>query len=326
MEHETLTDMWSLGDTVGNLTTLAATQKRMQAQLADITEALDVFNMGVRRDKNEGVTVILGSAADASIAVAHIFRFLEDLYKAYTVHNTATIAGFSNGRWLQEQFNDMWADVQSAAATQIRSKKRRKSLSITEPINIRAQSKVRANIQATDLQRVIGRKFVSISRKRKAAVENAFIDVNLPIGNVRLFLVLHQQNGKMLGARLLYIPARHMQSNLKGVIAGCMRDQRSQMLARSLSTFQVHPEGSDALEHIRQGNLKAILDLLTTRRIYPNDRDEDGDSLLMVSEHLIFSSHFALIQEDRAFGTSIRNLQNITSRRREPHGLRQVRS
>lgn len=276
------------------MATLAATQQRMQGQLSDIVEALNAFNMGIERGKNAGITVILGSAADASIAVSHIFRFLKDLYKAYSAPDTATAAGFSNARWLQEQFDDIWADVQSASAAQIRSKRRRKPLSRTSAVNFRAESLATANVPTIDMQQDIGRKFMSISRKRKAAVRNNSIDVSLPIGSVRLFFVIHRQSGKMLSARLLFVPARHMQSNLQGFFAACLRGRQSQTLARSLSTFQVLPEGSEALEHIRRGDLQAVCHLLTTRRVHPNDRDEDGDSLLMVSDRLFFSTHLVL--------------------------------
>lgn len=181
----------------------------MQGQLSEIAEALEAFNMGIERGKNEGITVILGSAVDASIAVSHIFRFLKDLYKAYSVTNTTT-AGFSNARWLEKQFNDIWADIQSVSAAHIRSNKRRKPLSGARAAKYRAESRVTADIPTIDLQQDIGRKFTSISRKRKTAVKNNSIEVSLPIGSVRLFCVIHRQSGQILGARLLFFPARHV--------------------------------------------------------------------------------------------------------------------
>ncbi|KAF2686143.1 HET-domain-containing protein [Lentithecium fluviatile CBS 122367] len=269
-----------------NLTALAATQQRMQKQVSDMTEALDALRMGIERGSNACATVIFGSTVDASLSASEIFRFLEDLGKAYSASNTAKTARFSNAQWLQDQFNDIWADTQSAAAAQIRKRRRRKGSSRTGPEVLGAQSQASTNRPATGLQLEIDRKITSISRKRKAAVESSVIDVNLPVGNVRMIFTGHQQSGKMLGARLLYVPARHMQSNLKGIFATCLRDLRTPRLVRSLSTFQVVREGSEALEHIRQGNLQAIRHLLTSRQINPNDRDEDGDSLLLVSVNL----------------------------------------
>jgi ankyrin repeat protein len=37
------------------------------------------------------------------------------------------------------------------------------------------------------------------------------------------------------------------------------------------------------VQSIQSGNLEAVHQLLSMRRFLPNDRDEDGDSLLMVS-------------------------------------------
>lgn len=280
----------------------------MQGQLSEIAEALNALRIGVERGRNACVTMILGSVADASISVSHIFRFLEDLYRAYSVSDATNKARLSNARWLQDQFNDIWADVQSATATQIRNKKRRRVSSRAGTVNLEAESQVRTTVPTSGLQQDISGKFMSISRKRKAAVGNSTIDVSLPIGSIRMFFIVHRQSGKMLGVRLIYVPARHMQSSLKGVFAACLRGQGAQTLVRSLSTFQVVPEGSEALEYIRRGNLQAIRDLLATHEIHPNDRDEDGDSLLLVSEQFIIPAYLALTQEECASRMSIRNL------------------
>jgi len=207
---------------------------------------------------------------------------MSELYRAYSVHHTTEVSQSHNAQWLQDQFERIWADVQEKSATELRNSKRRKLLSQ------KRKSNPSLSAEATDFpgithQRNVGKKFTSIIRKRKLPMESSSFEVSLAIGQVKLHIVSGQHSEKLLGLRLVYAPARNLQLNVKGIVMACMKDQRPQQIARCLSTFQVHSEDSQVVQSIQSGNLEAIHQLLSMRRFLPNDRDEDGDSLLMVS-------------------------------------------
>ena len=241
--------------------------------------------VGSATDDSEDVTVIVGSATDASLTLASISQFMSELYKAYSVHHTTEVYRSYNGQWLQDQFKRIWADVQEKSTTELRNSKRRKLWSRKRKSDpgLSAEATNVPGITRQELQRSAGEKLTSIVRKRKLAMESSSFEVSLPIGQVKLHIVSGQHSQKLLGLRLVYAPARNLQLNIKGIVMACMEDQHPLPLARCLSTFQAHSEDSEVVQSIQSGNLEAVRQLLSMRKFLPNDRDEDGDSLLMVS-------------------------------------------
>ena len=75
--------------------------------------------------------------------------------------------------------------------------------------------------------------------------------------------------------------------------AGCifqvceLRGPRYQLL-KTLSTCGVHSQDSPVFGHLRNGDTVAIKRMLSLRTISPNDRDEDGNTLLWVGLILSF--------------------------------------
>ncbi|KAK3374720.1 ankyrin repeat-containing domain protein [Podospora didyma] len=70
-------------------------------------------------------------------------------------------------------------------------------------------------------------------------------------------------------------------------------------LWRTLITFGVHPASSQVFQHIRNKDLAAIKRMLSLRLISPNDRDEDGNSLLWhcLSDHTNYDMCELLLRE-----------------------------
>lgn len=52
---------------------------------------------------------------------------------------------------------------------------------------------------------------------------------------------------------------------------------------RSITGFQIHPRDSPIFDLIRNGDLQGVQDALLRKMVYPNDCDEDGNTLLSVS-------------------------------------------
>jgi hypothetical protein len=244
----------------------------MQNQVAEMFNILRARGLTIGGEDGEDNMVIVGSATDASLAFSEIARCMNDLYQAYSADKRADRSHVSSAQWLQQQLESVWAVVQAKSAAQIRNNRRRTTSSRQRaPVSM-------LNIEARD----IGQQLTSIVRKRKSATESCSAEITVPGGQVQLHVVSGSQSGKLLGLRLVFVPARGLRLNVKGLIMMCMRQQRPQPIARCLSTFQVHSKDSEAVELITTGNLNAVRQLLTSRQILPTDRDEDGDSLLMV--------------------------------------------
>lgn len=70
---------------------------------------------------------------------------------------------------------------------------------------------------------------------------------------------------------------------LQGVIVQFSEISGAQsQLWRTLTTFGIHQRDSQVFGHIRRGDVEAVQRLLALRLIVPNDRDEEGNSLLWV--------------------------------------------
>lgn len=75
--------------------------------------------------------------------------------------------------------------------------------------------------------------------------------------------------------------------------AGCifqvceLRGPRCQLF-KTLSTYSIHPRKSLVFEHLKKGNTEAVRKMLSHRAISPNDRDEDGNTLLWVRFYTLF--------------------------------------
>ncbi|KAF2726495.1 hypothetical protein EJ04DRAFT_530226 [Polyplosphaeria fusca] len=127
------------------------------------------------------------------------------------------------------------------------------------------------------------RKITKISRERKFAVQQRLLEMKSSTGRVQMRFTSSKQSGELLNTRVLYSPAAHVQPSIRGLALSCAQGLLPNRIERSLSTFQVHSRASGLVTSIEIGDLEGVKGYFSTRKAHPNDRDEDGDSLLMVS-------------------------------------------
>jgi len=108
--------------------------------------------------------------------------------------------------------------------------------------------------------------------------------------NGKLFILLRKESTKtgtvslrstVTGGRLVLLPSGH--SFLSGVLVQfdlCLNGKAK--FHHTLSTFGIHPKDSEIFSLIKFGDLDGVTRLLATRRVFPNDRDVEGNSLLWV--------------------------------------------
>jgi hypothetical protein len=128
------------------------------------------------------------------------------------------------------------------------------------------------------------------TKKRKSPyTEEIKYSFRLPIGQVLIHLSIgpfksgYRGTGpQSLGARLYFFP--YPQLMIQGVIASY-----GYGLPRMVSSFGVHSNDSPIVQALESRNLFEVQRLFSAQLARPNDRDEDGESLLWVC-----ISHFTL--------------------------------
>ncbi|KAM7202937.1 hypothetical protein V8F20_004184 [Naviculisporaceae sp. PSN 640] len=76
-------------------------------------------------------------------------------------------------------------------------------------------------------------------------------------------------------------PAAHIQQKSLGTVVQFFEASGAQpQVWRSLATFGIHPKSSPVFGYIRAGDISEVQRLFSLRVVAPNDRDEDGNTLL----------------------------------------------
>ena len=110
-------------------------------------------------------------------------------------------------------------------------------------------------------------------------IETISAQVEISKGRIAITLILTRNSRT---GRLFFLPERG--STLSGLVIHCRRDLTiAPHLPRTLSTFKCHPGNAPVFSALRNGDLAAMQEILSSRLVLPNDRDEDGKSLLHVS-------------------------------------------
>ena len=126
--------------------------------------------------------------------------------------------------------------------------------------------------------------------KTDALINSISADVQNDRHHVHFTLFDYQPRTKGGRVQSLTQCRLHVQSGTGAEPAGsvlqilevCVKEENPRIW-RSLSSFGVHPRDSPVFEHIRGGKVPALQRMLSLRLVSPNDRDEDGNSLLWVS-------------------------------------------
>lgn len=256
-----------------NMGVIVTSQDRMQMQLRDITAALKELQIGIIQGQHATTTLIFGSATDAAIALSHVFLCIRQIYSICSAAiGVSESLRKNNANWLQLQFNEILADVHSASASELRHSKREKVRQSGQMLPARVAQK-----QFLQARR-------QICRKRKASSCHEHMEVSLAYGNAILFFSKDDYEGRINAVRIVFKPSIRPLGGLKGFSAVSIRNAATgRLIGRSISAYGVQPNDSPIFSFIDSGNITGVRQLLSTRQVNPDDRDEDGNSLLLVS-------------------------------------------
>jgi hypothetical protein len=164
-------------------------------------------------------------------------------------------------QWLQVQFQGILADAWSAGSLELQ----------TEPEEQTFHELNRCKSTRCSLRN-------EPSAALDASVpgpESSQNSPTCPLSGIIAMIEFRCFNGK------LFIPSVH--SFLSGVLVrfdSCLYGEAK--FHHTLSTFGIHPKDSEIFSLIRLGDMDGVNRLLAARRVFPNDRDVNGNSLLWV--------------------------------------------
>ncbi|KAK2809071.1 hypothetical protein FQN50_004124 [Emmonsiellopsis sp. PD_5] len=270
-------------DSLSPLVRDSATREALREnQIRALTNMLEGFETNISRCDHTVSTMILGSAVDASSSITAIFSFVEELYSACSALLSANPRAIAYLTWLQDQFTELLADTQQASAVELRDRKRRnREKALTAHRWVRYDQKIELDLSQdlpTSGNNRAYRYELSL-RKPKYPINSEHVDVLLPFGRVRISF--SKSLDRLGGVRLLFVPST---SRLKGFVASSIQGIRADTrMTRSICSFGIHHRHSKIFHAISVGDIAYVQKLLSMRVAHPNDRDEDGYSLLHVS-------------------------------------------
>jgi hypothetical protein len=131
--------------------------------------------------------------------------------------------------------------------------------------------------------------------------ETAVVEIDISTG--KLFIIVKKEftevgrmnlKGVISVGRFLFVPA--MDSSLVGIAAVFVRCIGAiARIPRTLSTFGVQPDNSPIFEYLKGRDMAMVRNMLSEKRVSPNDRDESGNSLLWVK---VFTTHILVKSAD----------------------------
>jgi hypothetical protein len=193
--------------------------------------------------------------------------------------------------WLKSAFESLLADVSRSTAKSLRSrischgfKGHRRP---TQPVR---QQQENAHTDWIGQISVAGQgDSCTAGRKRKAPMPTEkSLAVDLFIGKLIVYLTEepfgHECRGTgqtISGARLLFFPRPEL--HIVGLAASSLRSSYNLTnIPPMIAGFGIHPSNSPIFSYIESGDLRQIQRMLASGLVAPNDRDEDGESLLWV--------------------------------------------
>jgi hypothetical protein len=126
-------------------------------------------------------------------------------------------------------------------------------------------------------------------RSRIAFLNNVTVATEIPIGTLiitvkrELYKINKREESRAVitTGRLLFVPST--EASLTGVAVIFVKGVDTLIkIPRSLSTFGIHPNDAPIFRYLQTKNFTAVQDMLVTRTVSVNDRDENGNSLFGV--------------------------------------------
>jgi hypothetical protein len=232
----------------------------------------------------ESTVMLFGSAKDGAACLS---------YLCYHIHRTLvpsdsetqTFISIEDSNWLLCESHALLADLFGGNVRECRTKQVIQDL---DPPHFRAGT-LKWNSPRTIQSPAIRGKTHSRCLCSMPILETSVLEVEKPTGKLLIMVskVSHADNivghhKSMTIGRLFFLPK--IGSSFCGVATTFVRYVSSvPSIPRTLSVFRVHPNSCRIFGHIKAREIDSVRKMLSTSLVSPNDRDEEGKSLLWVS-------------------------------------------
>lgn len=261
------------------------------SQIDDTLKGLNGLCFKVARDKRDNLVIINGSAERAAASLHLVFSNLPKIFASLNQQPDTFLLSQDDMDWLQSEFKMLLAAVDLEASVELKGTRKAEHFTNkrrpTQPIGIqeRFEYTEEPDIRLPDKQSSRNTKGPDPAielRETKAVID-------LFIGKLTLFVseacpTHHSSHMKRFidGVRLLFFPRSEM--SVCGFAASSTFNWKGQTrIYPLLSTFGVLSCSEPIWKYIEIGDVLNVRQVLTSRRLHPNDRDANyGNSLLGV--------------------------------------------
>jgi hypothetical protein len=249
------------------------TLRTMQTDIQEIKNQLQDLNLTILGGYNSTTEITVGSALEVSSTLGILYPHLARLAVA-----SQGYIELPQVKAIMDELKTILADASTLAAHEIRlgivirppGHPYRPSQHLAIQRLFMENTKVRAQDRSKWLSRQQGHNLSTIATKSVTA--------DLPIGKLIISLdFLSRPNSALenTGARIFFLPTTRL--GLYGLSAAVGHN-----VPRTVAIFGVQPSDSIIFSSIERGDVQSIVNLFSSDQARPNDRDEDGRSLLWV--------------------------------------------
>lgn len=277
----------------GQATLLTQTDEwasNIDGQLSNIEKHMAALLKGLQNTTNNSscttFTTFNGPARATAASLGTFEPHISRIFSSSRSWNNASISA-DDVQWLQAQFQGMLADAWSAGSLELQTEPEQQTFHESNRCKFTRCSLRNSPSAALDAS-VPGPE--SSQNSPTCPLPGIIAMIEFRCFNGKLFVLLRKESTKtgtvslrstVTGGRLVLLPSVH--SFLSGVLVqfdSCLNGEAK--FHHTLSTFGIHPKNSEIFSLIRLGDRDGVSRLLAAGKVFPNDRDVNGNSLLWV--------------------------------------------
>ncbi|ORX94927.1 hypothetical protein BCR34DRAFT_620029 [Clohesyomyces aquaticus] len=252
----------------------------------------DKLHISVLGDGVEATAVFSGSSTDAVIALSHVYPHLRTILSHVASGNQVSVA-LDYAEWIDKEFRGLLDDAVKARSEELRSGTNKEpevgARRAGESIRVRRHPSRSIPNEILGSQRpkqsVCSLPCLPSSPRNRSVVTSSrnITEIDLPTGKLVVIITPEVLPNRPLNiattARILFVP--NALFRILGITATFLQMfSKDSKVSPIVSLFGVQPKDCPVFTYIKSKDLFGLQDALFNRTASPNDRDEDGNSLL----------------------------------------------
>lgn len=239
------------------------------------------------------ITVLHGSAGDATASLGLLYLDIKNLLFATELASAPNVPR-EIALWIVSQLHALLSDLFEEEAQQLAGYP-------TKPLPYQPQNHLQSSRDGANWAQDLPSNFSSRNSFRNVVSQRGYprasnldrlwetmiVESTISSGKLSVTVKRESEVGKPNSkppntmGRIVFIPG--LKTSLTGVATELVRQFNPVIsISRKISTFSVHPNNSPIFEHLKSREVAMVHKMISNRKVSPNDRDENGNSLLWV--------------------------------------------